>query len=184
MIMAIKEGAGLSLLLVVAVPVMAVVIGVMLIMVVPLFRSMQVKIDRINQVLREQITGRAGDPRVRPRPGRGRRFGGANADLTATALRVNRIFALVVPALMLILNLSSVAVLWFGGRLVERGLDADRQPHRVPDLHPADPDVGDDGGDDGDPGAARGGQRGAGPAGAGHRAVGRRPAAPGPRRPA
>ena len=57
MIMAVKEGAVLSLLLVVAVPVMAVVIGAMLIMVVPQFRVMQVKIDRINQVLREQITG-------------------------------------------------------------------------------------------------------------------------------
>ncbi len=51
----------------------------------------------------------------------GQRFGAANADLTATALRVNRVFALAMPALMAILNLSSVAVLWFGGRLVSEG---------------------------------------------------------------
>ncbi len=120
-IMAIKEGAELSLLLVVAVPVMAVVIGAMLILVVPLFRSMQVKIDRINQVLREQITGvRVIRAFVRGQSEAGR-FGGANADLTATALRVNRIFALAMPSLMAILNLSSVAVLWFGGRLVSEG---------------------------------------------------------------
>ena len=120
-IMAIKEGAQLSLLLVVAVPVMAVVIGVMLVMVVPLFRSIQVKIDRINQVLREQITGvRVIRAFVRGQA-EAERFGGANADLTATALRVNRIFALAMPALMAILNLSSVAVLWFGGRLVSEG---------------------------------------------------------------
>ena len=120
-IMALREGAELSLLLVVAVPVMAAVIGVMLIMVVPLFRSMQVKIDRINQVLREQITGvRVIRAFVRGQA-EARRFDGANADLTATALRVNRIFALAMPALMAILNLSSVAVLWFGGRLVSDG---------------------------------------------------------------
>jgi ABC-type multidrug transport system fused ATPase/permease subunit len=120
-IMAVKEGAELSLLLVVAVPVMAVFIGAMLILVVPLFRSMQVKIDRINQVLREQITGvRVIRAFVRGQD-EGRRFGAANADLTATALRVNRIFALAMPSLMAILNLSSVAVLWFGGRLVSEG---------------------------------------------------------------
>jgi ABC-type multidrug transport system fused ATPase/permease subunit len=120
-IMAIREGAALSPLLAVAVPVMAAVIGAMLVVVVPQFRSMQVKIDRINQVLREQITGvrviraflRTGSERDR--------FASANADLTATTLRVNRIFALAMPALMAILNLSSVAVLWFGGRLVSDG---------------------------------------------------------------
>jgi ABC-type multidrug transport system fused ATPase/permease subunit len=121
-IMAVKEGAELSILLVVAVPVMAVVVGAMLIMVVPLFRSMQVKIDRINQVLREQITGvRVIRAFVRG-PAEAERFGAANADLTATTLRVNRIFALALPSLMAILNLSSVAVLWFGGRLVSEGL--------------------------------------------------------------
>jgi len=100
---------------------MAAFIIVVLILVVPQFRSMQVKIDRINQVLREQITG----VRVIRAFVRGQseeqRFGEANASLTATTLRVNRIFALTLPAMMVILNLSSVAVLWFGGRLVSDG---------------------------------------------------------------
>ncbi len=120
-IMAVKEGAALSPLLAVAVPVMAAVIGLMLVTVVPLFRSMQIKIDRINQVLREQITGVRVIRAFLRTPSEQQRFGGANADLTATALRVNRIFALALPALMAILNLSSVAVLWFGGRLVDGG---------------------------------------------------------------
>ncbi len=120
-IMALKEGLALSPLLAVAVPVMAVVIGAMLVLVVPQFRTMQVKIDRINQVLREQITGvRVIRAFVRTGP-ENRRFDDANASLTATALRVNRIFALAMPTLMAILNLSSVAVLWFGGRLVNEG---------------------------------------------------------------
>jgi ABC-type multidrug transport system fused ATPase/permease subunit len=119
--MAVKEGSALSPLLAVAVPVMAVVIGVLLVTVVPLFRSMQAKIDRINQVLREQITGVRVIRAFLRVPSEQRRFQAANADLTATALRVNRIFALAMPALMAILNLSSVAVLWFGGRLVSEG---------------------------------------------------------------
>jgi ATP-binding cassette, subfamily B, multidrug efflux pump len=120
-IMALKEGLALSPLLGVAVPVMALVIGTMVSLVVPRFRTMQGKIDRINQVLREQITGvRVIRAFVRTES-EGRRFGAANASLTATALAVNRVFALAMPALMLILNLASVAVLWFGGRLVSEG---------------------------------------------------------------
>ena len=120
-IMALKEGLALSPLLGVAVPVMAVVIGAMVTLVVPRFRTMQVKIDRINQVLREQITGvRVIRAFVRTEP-EARRFGAANASLTSTALAVNRVFAVAMPALMAILNLSSVAVLWFGGRLVSEG---------------------------------------------------------------
>ncbi|HUY97654.1 MAG TPA: ABC transporter ATP-binding protein [Verrucomicrobiae bacterium] len=120
-IMAITEGATLALLLVVIVPLMAVVIGSLLWLAVPLFRRMQPKIDRINRVLLEQITG------VRVVRAFGRvdyeehRFADANQDLTATALRVNRFFALALPALLTIMNLSSVAVLWFGGHLVGGG---------------------------------------------------------------
>jgi len=120
-ILAVREGAALSPLLAVAVPVMALVIGTVLAMVMPQFRLMQVKIDRINQVLREQITGvRVIRAFVRGRP-ESQRFSVANSDLTATALRVNRLFALALPAMMLIMNLSMVAVLWFGGRLVSEG---------------------------------------------------------------
>jgi ABC-type multidrug transport system fused ATPase/permease subunit len=120
-IMALREDVSLSLLLVVVVPLMAALILAMLYVAVPLFQKMQVKIDRINQVLREQITGvRVIRAFVRS-DYEERRFATANADLTATALRVNRIFVLAMPALMAVMNLSSVAVLWFGGHLVNSG---------------------------------------------------------------
>jgi ATP-binding cassette subfamily B protein len=120
-ILAIREGAALSPLLAVAVPVMAAVLGAVLVAVVPQFRAMQGKIDRINQVLREQITGvRVIRAFVRGQS-EAERFSAANSDLTATTLRVNRIFALTLPAMMVILNLSSVAVVWFGGHLVSEG---------------------------------------------------------------
>ena len=120
-ILAIHEGAQLSTLLLVAIPVMAVFIGIVMVKVIPQFRSMQRKIDRINEVLREQITGvRVVRAFVRNRS-EADRFAVANEDLTGTALRVNRVFALMLPTMMMILNLSSVAVLWFGGRLVSEG---------------------------------------------------------------
>ena len=120
-IMALREDVSLSLLLVVVVPLMAALILAMLYVAVPLFQKMQVKIDRINQVLREQITGvRVIRAFVRS-DYEENRFASANADLTATALRVNRIFVLAMPALMGVMNLSSVAVLWFGGHLVDSG---------------------------------------------------------------
>ena len=120
-IMALREDVSLSVLLVVVVPLMAALILAMLYVAVPLFQKMQVKIDRINQVLREQITGvRVIRAFVRS-DYEEHRFETANADLTATALRVNRIFVLAMPALMGVMNLSSVAVLWFGGHLVDSG---------------------------------------------------------------
>ncbi|MFZ0996390.1 MAG: ABC transporter ATP-binding protein [Candidatus Dormiibacterota bacterium] len=120
-IMALREDVTLSLLLVVVVPLMAALIGSMLFFAVPLFQSMQIKIDRINQVLREQITGvRVIRAFVRT-DYEEHRFATANADLTSTGLRVNRIFVLAMPALMGMMNLTSVAVLWFGGHLVADG---------------------------------------------------------------
>jgi ATP-binding cassette subfamily B protein len=119
--MALHEGAQLSTLLLVAVPVMGVFLGTVMVKVVPKFRSMQVKIDRLNEVLREQITGvRVIRAFVRS-DFEGQRFNGANQDLTGTALSVNRTFAMMLPMMMIILNLSSVAVVWFGGRLVSEG---------------------------------------------------------------
>ncbi len=120
-IMALREDVTLSALLIVVVPLMALIILFMLVKGVPLFRSMQVKIDRINQVLREQITGvRVIRAFVRTGYEQGR-FEAANADLTTTALRVNRIFVLAFPALMALMNVTTVAILWFGGHLVDSG---------------------------------------------------------------
>jgi ATP-binding cassette subfamily B protein len=120
-VMALHEGARLSTLLLVAIPVMAIFIGVVMVKVIPQFRSMQIKIDRINEVLREQITGvRVIRAFVRD-DFEAERFDRANSDLTNTALSVNRVFALMMPMMMMILNLSSVAVIFFGGRLVSDG---------------------------------------------------------------
>lgn len=120
-IMAIRQDGPLSLLLVVVIPVMVVLIGSVIRRAVPLFRSMQVKIDRINLVLRENLTGiRVIRAFVRTRFEQDR-FAVANDDLTDTTLQVNRLFALLMPLLMLVMNLSSVAVVWFGGHRIASG---------------------------------------------------------------
>ncbi|TMC62801.1 MAG: ABC transporter ATP-binding protein [Chloroflexota bacterium] len=120
-VLALRTNVTLSAILIVAVPLMVGVIGALTIFAVPLFQSLQVKIDRINQVMREQING----VRVIRAFNRTRheqdRFQTANADLTGTALRVNRMFALALPALLAIMNMSSVAVVWFGGHLIDSG---------------------------------------------------------------
>ncbi|HSP09761.1 MAG TPA: ABC transporter ATP-binding protein [Candidatus Dormibacteraeota bacterium] len=120
-IMALREDVNLSALLIVVVPILAAIVGFMLVRAVPLFRSMQVKIDKINLVLREQIMG-VRVIRAFIRNGYERqRFETANADLTTTALRVNRLFVLAFPALMGVMNLTTVAVLWFGAQLINNG---------------------------------------------------------------
>ena len=119
--MALKEDVRLSTLLVVAVPLLLVIILLLFWKAVPLFRSMQARIDRVNLVLREQITGvRVIRAFVRTSQEK-ERFAEANAALTNTGLRVNRMFALALPAVMAVMNLSSVAVLWFGGHLIASG---------------------------------------------------------------
>ncbi|MEY4136070.1 MAG: hypothetical protein RL205_198 [Actinomycetota bacterium] len=120
-IMAIRENAQLSLLLIVIIPLMLAVISIMVFKAIPLFKVMQVKIDRVNQVLRENLTGIRVVRAFNRTPIEEVRFAEANADLTGTTLKVTRIFALVLPMLLLIMNLSSVAVLWFGGHLVAEG---------------------------------------------------------------
>jgi len=120
-ILALREDVTLSWVLVVVVPLMMAVIGTLMYFAIPLFQSMQVKIDRINQVLREQITGVRVIRAFNRTPYESDRFETANYDLTSTALRVNRIFALAFPSMMVILNLSSIAVVWFGGHLIASG---------------------------------------------------------------
>ena len=120
-IMALREDVTLSAVLLVVIPLMGVIVGFMLWKGVPLFRTVQVKIDRINQVLREQITGvRVIRAFIRGRYERDR-FERANADLTDVALRVNRIFVIAFPSMMILMQLTMVAVLWFGGHLVDSG---------------------------------------------------------------
>ncbi len=120
-IMAMREDLGLSWLLVVSVPVLAVLIGLIVRRMVPQFRRMQDRIDNVNRVLREQISGvRVVRAFVRE-PVETKRFGKANAELTDTAMRAGRLMALIFPTVMLVLNVSSVAVLWFGAARVDSG---------------------------------------------------------------
>ena len=120
-IMALREDIPLSSLLVVIIPLMLLVIGLLATRAMPLFRAMQKKIDRINQLMRENLSGiRVIRAFVRTEHEEDR-FDLANADLTETSLRVNRLFALMIPALFMILNLSTVAILWFGGLRIDSG---------------------------------------------------------------
>ncbi|MFI7132132.1 ABC transporter ATP-binding protein [Nonomuraea sp. NPDC050153] len=120
-VLALRQDAALSSLLLVVLPVMIVIVGVIVMLMRPLFRTMQERIDRINQVLREQITGiRVIRAFVRDKH-EGDRFGVANDRLTDVSLRVGRLMALMFPSVMLVVNLSSVAVVWFGAHRIADG---------------------------------------------------------------
>ncbi|MFE3292891.1 ABC transporter ATP-binding protein [Rhodococcus sp. NPDC059234] len=120
-IMSIQQSKGLAWVLAVAVPVLALTMFLVIRKMVPLFRSMQVRIDAINRVLREQITGiRVVRAFVQERA-EAERFGGANDQLVDTSLRVGRLMAFMGPAVMLIANLTSVSVLWLGAHLIDNG---------------------------------------------------------------
>ncbi|WP_214102562.1 ABC transporter ATP-binding protein [Acrocarpospora catenulata] len=120
-VLALRQDTALSSLLLVALPLMIVIVSLIVMRMRPLFRTMQERIDRINQVLREQITGiRVIRAFVRDRHER-ERFGVANNQLTHVSLRVGRLMALMFPTVMLVVNLSSVAVVWFGGHRIADG---------------------------------------------------------------
>ncbi len=120
-IMALREDVGLSWLVAVSVPVLVVLIGITVTLMVPLFRLMQTRLDTINRILREQIGGiRVVRAFVREDVER-ERFRDGNEALTDTAVRVGNLMATMFPLVMLIMNLSSAAVIWFGGHRVESG---------------------------------------------------------------
>jgi ATP-binding cassette, subfamily B, multidrug efflux pump len=120
-IMALNEDIGLSWLMVVSVPVLVLPIGLVIRRMVPLFRLVQTRIDVVNRVLREQITGiRVVRAFVRE-PQEVARFARANADLTDVATAAGRLQALIFPIVMLVLNVASVGVLWFGAGRVDAG---------------------------------------------------------------
>ncbi len=120
-IMALREDAGLAWLMAVAVPLLAVCIGLILVKMVPQFGIMQKSVDLVNRVLREQITGvRVVRAFVREDQEEAR-FSEANAQYTGAALAVGKLMAMVFPIVTMVLNGSSVAVLWFGARRVEDG---------------------------------------------------------------
>ncbi|MGD0018958.1 MAG: ABC transporter ATP-binding protein [Candidatus Limnocylindrales bacterium] len=120
-IMALREDVPLSGLLLIIVPLVVVVIAVVAMIALPLFRSMQKKTDRINQVMREILSGiRVIRAFVRT-DHEERRFDDANMDLMRTQLRVNRLFSMMIPFLFGIMNLSTVAIVWFGGLRIDSG---------------------------------------------------------------
>jgi ATP-binding cassette subfamily B multidrug efflux pump len=120
-IVAVREDPGLSWLLAVSVPVLGMIIGLVAVRMVPQFRRMQKLVDVVNRVLREQIGGiRVVRAFVRE-SAETVRFEQANAELMDTALRAGRLMVLLFPAIVIILNVSSVAVLWFGAVRIEAG---------------------------------------------------------------
>ena len=120
-IMALQKDAKLSLLIVVVVPVLGVLITLIASKAIPLFKSMQVKIDKLNRVLRECLTGVRVIRAFNRIDHEKERFNEANADLTQTAMKAARIVAVAMPVMMVMMNLTTVAVIWFGGLRIDSG---------------------------------------------------------------
>ncbi len=119
--MAVREDGPLSMILLVAVPILLLSVGQVAIRMHPQFTKMQERIDRVNQILREQITGiRVVRAFVRE-PDEAERFGSANADLTETSLKTGRMMAVMFPAVLLTINISSVAAVYFGADRINSG---------------------------------------------------------------
>jgi len=120
-IMALQQDVGLSWIMVVAIPVLLGAVGVIIWRMVPHFRRMQKRIDAINRVLREQLTGiRVVRAFVRE-PVERDRFAKANADVTESAFKAGRLMVTMFPVVMVVLNLSSIAVIWFGASRIASG---------------------------------------------------------------
>jgi ATP-binding cassette subfamily B multidrug efflux pump len=120
-VMAMREDLGLSIVLVVAVPAAVVVLGALIVQMVPAFQQMQERIDQVNAVLREQITGLRVVRAFVREPEESARFATANDELTAVSLRAGRVMAAMFPTVGLIVNISSLGVLWLGAGRVESG---------------------------------------------------------------
>jgi ATP-binding cassette subfamily B protein len=120
-IMAMRENVGLSVVLVFAMPIAGLVMGILVSQMVPAFRLMQERIDHVNRVLREQITGiRVVRAFVRE-PQEVKRFEKSNDDLTVVSLRAGRLQSSLFPTVNFLINASSVAVLWLGADAIARG---------------------------------------------------------------
>jgi len=120
-IMALRQDVVLSSSIIVIIPVMAVAVWIILSKATPLFRSIQIKIDRVNQIMREKLMGVRVIRAFVRNDYEAKRFDEANRDLTTTTLRVNRIIALAIPSLIIIMNMSTVAIIWFGGHRIDSG---------------------------------------------------------------
>ncbi|MBK8464050.1 MAG: ABC transporter ATP-binding protein [Nigerium sp.] len=119
--MALREDVGLSWLIAVAVVVMGTIIGAILLQALPLFRQMQTRVDALNRVLREQISGLRVIRAFVREPYEASRFNTANHELTDTSLRVGRRMLTFFPVVQFVMTASSVGVMWFGGLRVDAG---------------------------------------------------------------
>jgi len=120
-IMALQQDVGLSWLIGVAVPLLLVIAGVIISRMVPLFRIFQTRLDNVNRIMREQLTGvRVVRAFVRERIEE-ERFRGANTDIMIVGRKVGSLFVLMFPLAMLVLNVTVVGVIWFGGIQVDQG---------------------------------------------------------------
>ena len=120
-VMAVRQDVGLSAVLLVAVPVAGVLLGSVVYRMIPAFQVMQERIDQINRILREQITGLRVVRAFVREPLEKERFSGANTDLTAVSLTAGRLMSSMFPIVNLLINVSSVAVLWIGADRVASG---------------------------------------------------------------
>ncbi len=120
-IMALSKDVKLTLVLAVAIPVLILTIIVIAKSVMPLFKKMQKKLDTLNRILRENLIGIRVIRSFNRVSHEKKRFDEANWDLTQTAIKVNKLMAFMMPAMMLILNLTIVAIIWFGGVRISNG---------------------------------------------------------------
>ncbi|MFD0714844.1 ABC transporter ATP-binding protein [Paenibacillus sp. GCM10027626] len=120
-IMALSKDVPLSYVIIAIVPVLGLIIFALASRAMPLFKAMQLKIDKLNLVLRENLTGIRVIRSFNRETHEQKRFYTANQDLTETAIKVNRLMAFMMPVMMLIMNLASVAIIWFGGMRIDSG---------------------------------------------------------------
>ena len=120
-IMAVSKDAKLSLVLVAVLPIIALLIYVIANKGIPLFKAMQIKIDKLNLVVREELTGIRVIRAFNRSDHEKDRFNKANYDLTQNAVKVNRIMAALMPLMMLIINFTTIAIIWFGAKRVDGG---------------------------------------------------------------
>lgn len=121
LIMAINKDAQLTWVLAVVIPILALAIFLVASKGIPLFKAMQVKLDKLNLVLREGLTGIRVIRSFNRVDYEKKRFGEANRDLTDTAIKVNRIMAFLMPVMMLVMNFSTIAIIWFGSNRIDTG---------------------------------------------------------------
>lgn len=120
-IMALREDVGLSAMLLVCIPVLVAMVGIVVVRMVPQYRQMQTRIDKVNQILREQISGMRVVRAFVREPDEAVRFGSANAELTDTSLQAGRLMSRMFPTAMLVMNVSMVGAVWIGASRINAG---------------------------------------------------------------